>query len=256
MNELGFGCTIFNFIQPRTNAMCYSNSLTSKNIDLKKKYKKEIPSEIAEAPLFHVSGFVFPEWRVITEAPEIQQMKWGLIPSWFKGSNTVEFASKTLNARSETVYEKPSFKNSIGHRHCVIPSTGFYEYQTNGKEKKPFFVFPKTDELFHIAGIYDIYQDPFSGELVKGFSMLTCEANEMMAEIHNSKKRMPIMLGADKVDDWVNRVNGWESLMKGAPSDWFDAHTVNPKVLKGTEHNTVKAMEKYVPLDYTQGSLF
>ncbi|MGJ8661270.1 MAG: SOS response-associated peptidase, partial [Bacteroidota bacterium] len=82
--------------------MCYSNSLTSKNVDLSKKYKKEIPSEIADEPLFHASGFSFPEWRIITNKPEISVMSWGLIPYWFSGDNIGDIASKTLNARSET----------------------------------------------------------------------------------------------------------------------------------------------------------
>lgn len=90
--------------------MCYSSSLTSKNIDLSKKYKKEIPSQIAEEPLFHASGFTFPEWKVITNDSKIQVMNWGLIPNWFKGQKTADIQSKTLNARSETILEKPSFK--------------------------------------------------------------------------------------------------------------------------------------------------
>lgn len=236
--------------------MCYSSSLTSKNIDLKKKYKKEIPSELAEEPLFHVSGFVFPEWRVITDAPEIQTMRWGLIPNWYKGPNHNEMAAMTLNARTETVFEKASFKHLIGRQHCIVPATGFFEYQTKGKEKIPYFVYPKKDDLFSMAGIYDTYVDTASGEIIRSYSILTTEANELMADIHNSKKRMPVMLNSSDYDNWLNKNVNYEQLFLPAPNETIAAHKVDPKILKGPEQNSPKAQEKFERLDYTQGSLF
>lgn len=236
--------------------MCYSNSLTSKNVDLKKKYKKKVPPELVEEPLFHASGFIYPHWRVITAAEEIQQMRWGLIPSWFKGNNPLEVASKTLNARSETAHEKPSFRDSLGKRHCIIPSNGFFEYQTNGKEKKPFFIYPKNGELFHMAGIYENAVDLSSGELIGTFSMLTCEANGLMAEIHNTKKRMPVLLEEKDLNSWLMADAGYIDLLRPLGDDFLDAHPINPTILKGPEANSQKVFERYEPLDYQQGSLF
>ncbi|MFT5582311.1 MAG: putative SOS response-associated peptidase YedK [Psychromonas sp.] len=236
--------------------MCYSNSLTSKNVDLKKKYKKEIPANLPENPLFLARGFNFPYWRVITGKTEIQQMSWGLIPSWFKGENAAEIASKTLNARSETLLQKPSFRHLIQQKHCIIPSTGFFEYHTNDKEKVPYFIYPKQDSLFSMAGLYDEALDLQSGEIVQSFTILTCPANSKMEEIHNTKKRMPVLLDANGENDWLEMKAGCSALLKPSPDNWMDAYKINPKIMKGPEHNTVKVQEIYHSSNLDQGSLF
>jgi|TARA_R110000737_G_C14581099_1_gene485691 putative SOS response-associated peptidase YedK len=237
--------------------MCYSNSLTSKNVDLSKKYKKEIPSEIAEEPLFHASGFSFPEWRVVTKEPHISVMNWGLIPHWFTGGNWTEIASKTLNARSETVLEKASFKQLIGRNHCIIPSTGFFEYQTRGKEKVPYFVYPKKDKLFSMAGIYDEHLDTKTGEKKYSFSIITSEANEFMSEIHNSKKRMPIMLNDEQIDGWLHASeNEVKQFFEKTPNELFAGHTIDPKLLKSANRNTPEIQQEFIITRFEQGSLF
>ncbi len=237
--------------------MCYSSSLTSKNIDLSKKYKKEIPPELAEEPLFHVSAFAFPEWRIITTAPEIQTMNWGLVPAWFSGNNTAEIASKTINARSETLLEKASFKHLIGRQHCVIPSTGFFEYQHVGKEKIPYFVHPAKEALFSMAGIFDIYKNPLSGAVQKTFSIITCEANELMADIHNTKKRMPVMLAQDQIENWLMaKPAEIHSFFTPCPNNWLDARKVNPKIINGEKHNSIEAQMEFMDPRGVQGNLF
>jgi putative SOS response-associated peptidase YedK len=237
--------------------MCYSNSLTSKNVELSKKYKKEIPNEVAEDTLFHASGFSFPEWRVITKESEISVMNWGLIPHWFLGSNTDEIASKTLNARSETILEKASFKHLIGRKHCIIPSTGFFEYQTRSKEKIPFFVFPKQDKLFSMAGIYDEHVDIKTGLKKYSFSIITSEANEFMSEIHNSKRRMPIMLTDEKIEPWLTaKESEAKRFFEKTPNSLFDAHAIDPKIVKGESRNSPAVQLDYFTSRFEQGSLF
>ncbi|CAN0122150.1 unnamed protein product [Chrysoparadoxa australica] len=183
-------------------------------------------------------------------------MQWGLVPSWFKSGNPVEIANKTLNARSETLHEKASFKGVFQRQHCVIPSTGFFEYQTNGKEKKPFFVFPATDDLFHMAGIYDTYTDLDTGGQIHGFSIVTCMANQLMSEIHNTKKRMPVLLPFEEIDHWLNAGDKVSQLMIPAAESLMDAHPVNPKILKSPMHNSAEAHAFFDTPNYTQGSLF
>lgn len=236
--------------------MCYSAALTSKNIDLKEKYKKKIPADLVEQPLFHVHGFSFPYWRVITASDDIQQMRWGLIPNWYKGPNHNEMAGMTLNARSESIYEKASFRHLIERNHCVVPMSGFYEYQTNGKEKKPFFVYPANEPLFSMAGIHDQYVDPTTGEIIQSFSVITCEANELMANIHNSKKRMPVLLDDKGIDTWLNDPQNVKHLLQPSPDSWLKAHPVDAKLLKGPEHNSPRAQQLFDPPTYEQGSLF
>lgn len=237
--------------------MCYSNSLTSKNVDLSKKYKKVIPSDMKEDPLYYASGFSFPEWRVITKDTEIKNMFWGLIPHWFSGANQPEFASKTLNARCETVLKKVSFKHLIGRKHCVVPSTGFFEYHTKGKKKIPYFVYPQQDKLFSMAGIYDEYTDPINGQKKYTFSILTSDANPFMAEIHNSKKRMPIMLTDDKIDGWLEaNEKDVELFFKKTSNDLFAAHPVESKLLKAENCYSEKVQKKYISPGFEQGNLF
>ena len=236
--------------------MCYSNSLTSKNVDLKKKYKKEVPPELAEEPMFHASGFQFPYWRVITQASHIQEMRWGLIPHWFKGDNPLDIASKTLNARSETAHEKASFKQSFGSKHCIIPSSGFFEYHTEGKKKTPYFIHPADAELFNMAGIYQEAVDVRTGEMIGTFSILTCEANEMMAEIHNIKKRMPVILKDEDVERWLNPDVRVAELLAPSSSKMLTAHPVDGKVIRSSEANTPKVQQPFKEQNFQQGSLF
>lgn len=226
-------------------------------MDLSKKYKKEIPSELAEEPLFHVSAFEFPKWRIITASKDIQTMNWGLIPSWFSGTNTAEIASKTINARSETLLEKASFKNLIGRQHCIIPSTGFFEYQHLGKEKIPYFVYPAKDALFSMAGIYDTYKNPFSGEIQQTFSIITCAANEIMSEIHNTKKRMPVCLLDDQLEGWINaKPSEIGAFLIPSKNDLIAARKVNPKIINSAEHNSPAVQALFIDPKGVQGSLF
>ena len=116
--------------------MCYHNSINTDTQNLERKYKKRLKDQAVFKPVFHASGFEFLQWPIITPKGEnIELMNWGLIPNWVNTPTAArEIKSKTLNARIETVDEKPSFRNA---QRCIIPSTGFFEWQTVGKEKMP-----------------------------------------------------------------------------------------------------------------------
>lgn len=183
--------------------MCYSNSSTSSVESISKKYNRIVPTNKVLPTYYFVSGFSFPEMWSITENPKIQCMQWGLIPKWYKGElNTI--AAKTLNARIETLDQRASFRNLIKNKHCVIPSNGFYEWQSRGKEKIPYFIQPRNSEFFSFAGLYDIWTDINSGRIIHSFSIVTTEANSLMSKIHNSKKRMPFVLKNDKIENWIS----------------------------------------------------
>ena len=132
--------------------MCYSNSSTSTNVQLAAKYVKKIPFNLTENQVFFASGFTFPVWRIITKNDEIIPMQWGLIPNWFQDSDFQKIASMTLNAKVETAEEKPSFKKLVGSKHCIVPSSGFFEWQHQGKEKIPYFIYP-ANGIFSMAGL-------------------------------------------------------------------------------------------------------
>ena len=236
--------------------MCYSNTSTSKNIDLSKKYGKKIPANLNETPIFFASGFSFPTWRIVTKADELQRMNWGLIPSWFKEANFKEIASMTLNAKVETLNEKASFKHLIQRNECIVPSTGFFEWQTKGKEKIPYFISPSKGEIFSMAGIYDVWMNPLSGEQHTTFSILTCPANELMEEIHNTKKRMPVILATEHENDWLQGKLDLDILKVPLPSDKLKAHEVNRKLISSKANNVPEVLLPFKNEFYEQGSLF
>ena len=235
--------------------MCYSNSSTSKNIDLAKKYKKEIPFQFPDTPLFYASAFSFPEWRIITQKPEIEIMNWGLVPNWFKGENFSEIAAKTPNARIETIDTTPSFKGLIHQQRCIIPSTGYFEWQHKGKDKLPFFVFPKSQELFSMAGIYSEWIEPVTLKKMKTFSIITCEANPFLAEIHNSKKRMPFLLDEASIESWISEKAIDLQNINLLPENEIDAHLIDKRIINSKQPNR-KEVQVFFQEDFIQGSLF
>lgn len=151
-----------------------------------------------------VKGFSFPETPVIVdENPKvITPFYWGLIPFWSKDSNIKQY---TLNAKIETLSDKPSFRQSVNKR-CLVLVNGFYEWKwldEKGRKKEKFRIFTPDKEPFALAGIYSKWNDPISGQEVNTYSILTTEANPLMAEIHNSKKRMPVVLQKDDEASWL-----------------------------------------------------
>jgi putative SOS response-associated peptidase YedK len=128
---------------------------------------------------------------------KIVTMKWGLIPHWAKDAT---IADRLINARSETVEEKPSFRDSFKKRRCLIIADGFYEWQGSGLSKKPFFIFMKDERPFGMAGLFDYWTNP-EGEKAITCTIVTTEANEIMKPIHH---RMPVILAPDDYDLWLN----------------------------------------------------
>ena len=236
--------------------MCYSNASTSKNIELSKRYKKVAPQGLDESPLFLASGFTFPQWRVITAKEEIQVMHWGLIPTWFSDSNPKDMASKTLNARIETLGEKASFRNLIARKRCIVPSTGFFEWQTNGTRKTPFFIHPPEHELFSMAGLHDQWLNPLDGQVRSTFTIITCPANALMEEIHNTKKRMPLILDVSQEEDWLNGILAPTSISSQLTEASMLAHEIDQRIISGKQPNCAEVQLPVHNTYFEQGSLF
>lgn len=150
------------------------------------------------------NAFEFPQIPVITNSKpdRVQLFNWGLIPHWAKDR---DIRKNTLNARIETISEKPSFRSSITKR-CLIPADGFYEWQwldAQGKQKQKYFITLPDRSLFAFAGLWSQWADTLSGEVVHSCTILTTQANELMSEIHNTKKRMPVILHPNFENDWL-----------------------------------------------------
>jgi putative SOS response-associated peptidase YedK len=188
--------------------MCYYVKSKAKIKELRERFGVEFDGQIEQLPEHeNISGFAHPKLPVIScEDPgKIHLMEWGLIPHWVKDEHTaMEMRNLTLNARSETLFEKPSFR-SILTRRCLILVNGFYEWQTQAakKAKKAFYIHLKSNDLFAMGGLYDEWVNTSTGELCRGFSIITVEANPLMALIHNTKKRMPLILPANTEKNWL-----------------------------------------------------
>ncbi|MCZ2298094.1 MAG: SOS response-associated peptidase [Chitinophagales bacterium] len=152
----------------------------------------------------HYNGFTYPKTPVITNnKPQcIQLFNWGLIPFWAK-DNTIR--ANTLNARIETITEKPYFKNYVKNR-CLIIADGFFEWQwldAKGKQKQQYLITLPNEKLFAFAGIFSEWTDQTTGEIISTYSIVTTEANSFMAKIHNTKKRMPVILTPSNERLWL-----------------------------------------------------
>jgi len=127
---------------------------------------------------------------------EWTHVHWGLIPSWSKDPS---IGARMINARSETVAEKPSFRAAFRRRRCLVPADGFYEWQKAGKGKQPFYITLRDGDPFAIAGLWE-YWEGADGSALESCTLLTTEPNEKLAEIHN---RMPVILHAEDYDEWL-----------------------------------------------------
>jgi putative SOS response-associated peptidase YedK len=124
-------------------------------------------------------------------------VKWGLVPVWAKDP---KIGNRMINARSETVADKPSFRAALKHRRCLIPADGFYEWQRSGKSKLPFCIRLRDDRPFAFAGLWEHWQDPAGNEL-ESCTLLTTSPNELMAPIHD---RMPVILRPVDHELWLD----------------------------------------------------
>lgn len=181
--------------------MCFTVQLDKDAKSVQNRFK--VKADVVERNK-KVVGFTYPLSPVVTNLhPEIVElMHWGLIPPWAKDKNIREY---TLNAKIESLDEKPSFKSCLNNR-CWIIVDGFYEWQwldTKGKKKQQYAISLPDHELFAIAGLWSQWEDTSNGEIIFSYTMVTTEANELMAKIHNTKKRMPLILTPENEKAWL-----------------------------------------------------
>jgi len=166
------------------------------------------------------------------DTSRVQLMQWGLIPAWSRNQEEAERIRKgTYNARSETLHEKPSFKVALSAGRCLIIAGGFFEWQLVNQQKIPWYISLKNGDPFVFAGLYDTWRDPLSGETCLSFSIITTEANPMMEKIHNTKKRMPVILKKDLETEWISGESSLRKrkhLLQPYDSSGLQAYTVTP----------------------------
>lgn len=175
--------------------MCFHQKLDKKPEQIEKKFNAQFKFFQEYQPKTELNGFDFPKTPVIKNSDKftIEMLQWGLIPSWATADWNKAF---TLNARVETIQDKPAFKN-VAQNRCLVLTNGFYEWQHHGKLKTKFEI-GFDDELFSFGGIYDH----------ETYSIVTTEARGIMREIHNTKLRMPIALKTEQeMNAWLDGEN-------------------------------------------------
>ena len=170
---------------------------------------------------------------VAAEQPTQVTLKhWGLIPAWTRDRAAAEKIRKgTYNARSETLHEKPSFREPLKRGRCLILAHGFFEWQHEAGAKIPWYIKLKNDTPFAFAGLYDRWADRETGELIEGCSIITTAANPLMEKIHNTKKRMPVILSAKDEMKWIDpEISTEEARQLLLPLDekFLHAHKILP----------------------------
>jgi len=143
----------------------------------------------------------------------LAEMRWGLIPHWAKDGT---MAAKMINARAETIAEKPAFRDAFAKRRCLIPCDGFYEWRMEEGKKQPFRIGMKGGALFAFAGLYERWEATedaanwSKGEAVETLTIITTDANEKLHPIHH---RMPVILPPEAYRSWLNPANDRDALM-------------------------------------------
>ncbi|WP_188591193.1 SOS response-associated peptidase [Paenibacillus silvae] len=160
-------------------------------------------------------------------------LRWGLVPSWEKYD---KIGNKMINARAETLAEKPAFKRLISSKRCIIPTNGFYEWKKEGSGKRPMLILLKDDSLFSLAGLYDTWIGP-DGNKLSTCTIITTEPNSLMEDIHN---HMPVILNSDDEAEWLARnnedVQSLLSLLKPYQASEMRAYEV-PKEVGNVRNN-------------------
>ena len=185
--------------------MCYRTKLNSQLSAIERLLDAKFIDKEAYKPMPEINGFSFSKTPVITadNPGEIDMYHWGLIPFWAKDD---KIKKMTLNAKIETVSEKPAYRNCVNNR-CLIIADGFYEWQwkdPKGKEKQKYLITPTDQEIFAFAGIFSTWKNPLNDEQINSYSIITTEANELMSKIHNNKKRMPVVLNKTGQQKWLS----------------------------------------------------
>jgi len=185
--------------------MCFKVAVISPLASLGKRFAANVTGDSNYKPFFHANGFAHPGLPVIpmTRPGEIHIFEWGLIPHFAKTlADAKKFRIGNLNAQGETLYEKPTWRGPVTDKRCLVLADGFYESMDVNGIKYPHFIYRKDKQPFAFAGLYNSWKNP-EGIWVNSFSIITTEPNELMAKIHNIKKRMPVILPPDKERKWL-----------------------------------------------------
>lgn len=157
------------------------------------------------------------------------RLRWGLVPFW---APDLSIGSRMINARAETIDTSKAFRQALKKRRCVVPASGFYEWEKlDSKTKQPWYIYPAESELWSFAGLWESWTDKTTNETVETYTIVTTEANEFMTQMHD---RMPVILSANAMLDWLDpKVEDFEilkALLVPCPDAWMARYKVSPMV--------------------------
>ena len=178
--------------------MCGRFALATDNETVAQQFELSMPEGMTLAPRYNIAP-TQPVAAVRLNRSgqrKLTHFHWGLIPSWSKDP---KIGSRMINARSETVADKPSFRAAFKRRRCIIPATGFYEWQKLNGGKQPTYIHPTEADLFALAGLWEVWHSA-DGSEIESCTILTTMPNELMEPIHN---RMPVILEREDYDMWL-----------------------------------------------------
>lgn len=209
--------------------MCGRYTLTRWSEDVAQIVKASINSNLTPryniAPTQPVATILQPE---SSQERELRFLHWGLIPSWAKDES---MSARMINARAETVAEKPAFRSAFKRRRCLVLADGFYEWQTQGKKKQPFYFKLKNGEVFGFAGLWEHWEK--NGNVVESCTIITTNANNLMQPIHD---RMPVILPAKDYEMWLDpdmaKVEKLQELLQPYSEEEMSAYPVSTIVNK------------------------
>ena len=198
------------------------------------------PEQLADTfPWATISPEITPRYNIAPTQPvavipntgeaRLDFYRWGLIPSWAKDP---AIGARLINARAETLTEKPAFRTAIKRRRCLILSDGFYEWQSSAenKSKLPMYIRLKSREAFAFAGLWDIWAAP-DGSEIRTCSIITTQPNSLIAPIHN---RMPVILPKEMYSRWIetSEVNPiiYTNQLVPYPAEQMEAYPVSKSV--------------------------
>jgi putative SOS response-associated peptidase YedK len=231
--------------------MCYRTSVPGREV-LEQRFSAQFAENTKFERKYHVSSFTLPELPIISDdhPRQIQLFQWGLIPSWVKDEeNANEIRLKTMNARAESLFEKPSYRYAAGHRHCLVLVDGFYEWQEVKGRNYPYYIRLKNHEPFALAGLWETWTNKKAESEVKTFTVITTQANSLMAKIHNKKKRMPVILPKKDEQSWIKQdldIDGAKQLLVPFDETVMEAYTISRLITANdVDPNVPEVMEPY-----------
>ena len=176
----------------------------------------------------HYNGAPGQDYLIARSHPDTQDttldlIRWGLLPSWAKDR---KIAYKLINARAETVATASAFRKAFEKRRCLVPVDGFFEWKKVGNQKRPYMIAMADRAPFTLAGLWENWKDPESGEWVRTFTIITTDANELAAQLHD---RMPVVIAPEDRERWLKGADPAD-LLKPFPAERMIMWPVSPKL--------------------------